>query len=227
MLETLRANGVTADWLNAVNVFNLNVMARSVTFPPRQVASAQVRMDNAVGNFPGYNQPSAVMNVTFVHETNPNDDRNACWMALEVWRAFVRAGQGFSFVGQGKSQLDIPLGKASATRNDGSGLIPDFVHDITVRLMRGPSAAEGWNPEAIEKKFTGRESEFEYKSSDFSLVASSVYKVRGAWLMDFQLGDISYESGNKLLEIKANFSINDYHLVTSVAGAPTRYQYIT
>ena len=159
------------------------------------------------------------MSVVFVHETNPDDDRNACWMALEIWRAFVRAGQGFSFVNSGNSQLDLSLHEASRYRNDGSGLIPDYIHDVTVRLLRGPTEAEGW-----ESQLGADET---FADPDYSLVVSSSYLVRGAWLMDFQLGDVSHESGNKLLEIKANFSINDYHMVTATAGAPIEELVIT
>ncbi len=207
MVRTLISNGAAPDWINVVNEHNLKFTARSVAFPSRQLATNPIRLNNTIGNFPGYSQPSGVMSIVFLHENDPTDDRNACWLALEIWRAFSRAGQGFSFVNQGKSQLNLSLLDASSSTTGQYGLIPDYVHDVTVTLLRGPSMAEGYSANS------------EY-GPEYSLVTGAKYIVRQAWLSEFQLGEISYEAGTKLLEIKASFSINDYHLDATRNGLP-------
>jgi hypothetical protein len=207
MLATARANGATPNWLISTN--DLKFQARSVTLPNRQVAAQQVRLDNAIGQFPGNNQAGGQMQVVFVHDANQDLTGTGFYnsqlsLALEIWRAMVRAGQGFSYTGQGGERIPVfTLEQASDRGLGGYSLIPNYAHDLTVTLLRGCGANEDL--------FTTDEGDDGEPNQ--RLATAAKYLVKQAWLGDFQLGELSYENGNRLLEIRASFYINDYHLL--------------
>lgn len=200
MIQTMLANNVAPSWLNELAVDTLVYSARSVTLPIRQINVAQVKLDNATGNFPGYNQPTGTVAITFMHDADSDLTSSQVWLALEIWRAFSRAGQGFSTTTQGQSQLNLSLAQASRPMGAGLGLVPDYVHDISVTLLRGADLSTVSNATT---------------DPTYRLAVGARYILKQAWLADLQLGDLSYEAGNRTLEIRAAFSINDYYLATS------------
>lgn len=211
MLATARANGATPNWLISTN--DLKFQARSVTLPNRQVAAHQVRLDNAVGQFPSGNQAGGQMQVVFVHDANQDLTGTGFYnsqlsLALEIWRAMVRAGQGFSYTGQGGERIPVfTLEQASDRGLGGYSLVPNYAHDLTVTLLRGCGSEEGLSQEDFAVDTTDMQDPVQ------TLVTSAKYLVKQAWLGDFQVGELSYENGNRLLEIRASFYVNDYHLL--------------
>jgi hypothetical protein len=85
--------------------------------------------------------------------------------------------------------------------------VPNYAHDLTISLMRGCGNSEGLSQEDYETDVTAMQDPVQ------TLVTSAKYLVKQAWLGDFQLGELSYENGNRLLEIRASFYINDYQLI--------------
>ena len=204
MISTLQANGITRDWLAQLKLDSLVFQARSVVLPSRQISANQVKQDNATANVPGYNQGLGTITVTFVHDaTDTGDDvyTSPLWLALELWRAVVRAGQGFSFTGQGGSLLDLSLVDAARPVGGGVSLIPDYAHDVKVTLLRGARADD-------------LQQEADTDQIDYGLNLAAQYLVRQMWLADMQLGELTYDAGNRLLDIRTSFYAADYHTIT-------------
>jgi hypothetical protein len=179
---------------------NVNFAARQITFPEEGVDTKEFRRGTGVPYMmPDMDMPTGTTNMTFLHESTSGD--GSLMSFFNAWKSLVRLGRG----GSGDDALPcdiISFDNMQASEFKASGLRRetgqwdywDYRADVVVRLLRGVDVEN-----LVKNLGAGNVSAYQ------EWEVGGEYILRDAWPSRVQLGELSYDSGNALLNIRVQF----------------------
>ena len=107
---------------------------RSVTLPELRTKPDVVRRDSIPYNMPSWDDPLDPIKITFLLDTNEQDDRSDVTRFLDAWLALTRAGRGSRFQGYTAPQGHLLLNADYRV---------DFQFNVNLYLLRGANVTVG------------------------------------------------------------------------------------
>lgn len=215
---------------------------RSISLPELRTKPDVVRRDSVPFNMPSWDDPLDPIKITFLLDSQQQDDRSDVVLFLNAWMALTRAGRGSRFQGYSAPQGQLILNTDYRV---------DFQFNVNLYLLRGASITDGGfldngqNSEyamrvnalanqayANQKRNAGlnqigpnADNSFETattlaqvalsegSSVEQDMVVQSIYVLYNAWLGAYKISDLSYTESN-LVTVDATFYADSVQVQT-------------